>query len=186
MRNRHYHRCLLTAAVWAGLASAASAQEPEVAALDEIVVTAQKRAESLQDVPVAVSALSGEKLGEAGIARIEDLKNYVPSLFMTETAIGNNISVRGIFSGVNPGFEQSVGTYVDGIYRGRPQQTRAPFLDLARVEVLRGPQSILFGKNSVGGALNVTTARPTAAFEAAVSALYEPEYDEREFSAMLS
>lgn len=182
----HSRYRFLVGAVCATLATAVAAQESEVAALEEIVVTAQKRTESLQDVPVAVSALSGEKLGEAGLGRIEDLKNYVPSLFMTETAIGNNISVRGIFSGVNPGFEQSVGTYVDGIYRGRPQQTRAPFLDLARVEVLRGPQSILFGKNSVGGALNVTTARPTAAFEATVSALYEPEYDERELSATLS
>ena len=118
---------------------------------------AQKRTESLQDVPLAVSAVAGDKIAEAGITKIEDLKNYVPTLFMTETAIGNNISIRGIFSGVNPGFEQSVGTYVDGVYRGRPQQTRAPFLDLERVEVLRGPQSILFGKNSVGGAL---TSRP--------------------------
>jgi iron complex outermembrane recepter protein len=154
--------------------------------LDEIVVTAQKRIESLQDVPIAVSALSGDKIADAGIMKIEDLKNYVPTLFMTETAIGNNISIRGIFSGVNPGFEQSVGTYVDGVYRGRPQQTRAPFLDLERVEVLRGPQSILFGKNSVGGALNITTARPTEEFEAMVAALYEPRYDEQEFSAYVS
>ncbi len=150
--------------------------------LSEIIVTAQKRTESLQDVPIAVSAVSGTKIAEAGIMKIEDLKNYVPTLFMTETAIGNNISIRGIFSGVNPGFEQSVGTYVDGVYRGRPQQTRAPFLDLERVEVLRGPQSILFGKNSVGGALNITTARPTRDFDAMVSALYEPRYDEREVS----
>jgi outer membrane receptor protein involved in Fe transport len=105
---------------------------------------------------------------------------------MTETAIGNNISIRGIFSGVNPGFEQSVGTYVDGVYRGRPQQTRAPFLDLERVEVLRGPQSILFGKNSVGGALNITTARPTEVFDAMVSALYEPRYHEQEFTGHVS
>jgi outer membrane receptor protein involved in Fe transport len=135
---------------------------------------------------LAVSAVSGVKISEAGIMKIEDLKNYVPTLFMTETAIGNNISIRGIFSGVNPGFEQSVGTYVDGVYRGRPQQTRAPFLDLERVEVLRGPQSILFGKNSVGGALNITTARPTGEFDAMVSALYEPRYDEQEFSGHVS
>jgi iron complex outermembrane receptor protein len=164
--------------------SAALAQESTT--LDEIIVTAQKRAESTQDVPIAISALGGAKVAEAGIMKIEDLKNYVPTLFMTETAIGNNISIRGIFSGVNPGFEQSVGTYVDGVYRGRPQQTRAPFLDLERVEVLRGPQSILFGKNSVGGALNVTTARPTEELDAMVSALHEPRYDEQEFSAHVS
>lgn len=186
MRNRQVRYHTLVSIVATLLGAQALAQDSDPVALDEIVVTAQKRVESLQDVPVAVSALSGERLDEAGLNRIEDLRNYVPSLFMTETALGNNISIRGIFSGVNPGFEQSVGTYVDGIYRGRPQQTRAPFMDLARVEVLRGPQSILFGKNSVGGALNITTARPTADFEAAVSALYEPRYDEREFSAALS
>jgi outer membrane receptor protein involved in Fe transport len=167
-------------------ASAVAQDQDTTTILGEIIVTSQKRAESLQDVPLAVSAVSGAKIAEAGIMKIEDLKNYVPTLFMTETAIGNNISIRGIFSGVNPGFEQSVGTYVDGVYRGRPQQTRSPFLDLERVEVLRGPQSILFGKNSVGGALNITTARPTQEFDAMVSALYEPRYDEQEFSGHVS
>jgi len=159
--NRTRHTAIASAVALALMSSAAAAQEGTT--LGEIIVTAQKRTESLQDVPIAVSAVSGTKIAETGIMKIEDLKNYVPTLFMTETAIGNNISIRGIFSGVNPGFEQSVGTYVDGVYRGRPQQTRAPFLDLERVEVLRGPQSILFGKNSVGGALNITTARPTTA-----------------------
>jgi iron complex outermembrane recepter protein len=167
------------------LASFAAAAE-DATALEEIVVTAQKRVESLQDVPMAVSAIGGAKIASAGILRVEYLKNYVPTLFMTETAIGNNLAIRGIFSGVNPGFEQSVGTYVDGVYRGRSQQARSPFLDLERVEVLRGPQSILFGKNSVAGALNVTSARPGEGFEAMVSALYEPRYDERELTGFVS
>jgi outer membrane receptor protein involved in Fe transport len=185
MDDRRRERAVI--AVGATLAlgcAAASAQDST--ALEEIEVTAQMRVESLQDVPIAVSAVGGDKIADARIMRIEELKNYVPALFMTETAIGNNISIRGIFSGVNPGFEQSVGTYVDGVYRGRSQQARAPFLDLERVEVLRGPQSILFGKNSVGGALNITTARPTDEFEAMVSALYEPRYNERELAAHVS
>jgi outer membrane receptor protein involved in Fe transport len=185
MNDHRMSRTAIASGVLLALAgTAAGAQEST--ALSEIIVTAQKRTESLQDVPIAVSAASGVKIAESGIMKIEDLKNYVPTLFMTETAIGNNISIRGIFSGVNPGFEQSVGTYVDGVYHGRPQQTRAPFLDLERVEVLRGPQSILFGKNSVGGALNITTARPTSEFEAMVSALYETEYDEQEVSGFIS
>jgi len=185
--SHHRMRCpAITSAVIFALASGGAAAQEEAATLDEITVTAQKRAESLQDVPIAVTAVSGAKIAQAGIMKIEDLKNYVPTLFMTETAIGNNISIRGIFSGVNPGFEQSVGTYVDGIYRGRPQQTRAPFLDLERVEVLRGPQMILFGKGSVGGALNITTARPTDEFEAMVSALYEARYEEQELTAVIS
>ncbi|HXV40683.1 MAG TPA: TonB-dependent receptor plug domain-containing protein, partial [Steroidobacteraceae bacterium] len=173
MTDHRLRRSAVPTGVLLALAGAAASAQDSTH-LGEIIVTAQKRAESLQDVPLAVSAVSGARIAEAGIMKIEDLKNYVPTLFMTETAIGNNISIRGIFSGVNPGFEQSVGTYVDGVYRGRPQQTRAPFLDLERVEVLRGPQSILFGKNSVAGALNITTARPTEEFEAMVSALYEP------------
>ncbi|MDH4260669.1 MAG: TonB-dependent receptor [Gammaproteobacteria bacterium] len=185
MTDHRMTRTAIASGVLLALAGAAAGAQ-ESTALAEIVVTAQKRTESLQDVPIAVSAVSGTKIAEAGIMKIEDLKNYVPTLFMTETAIGNNISIRGIFSGVNPGFEQSVGTYVDGVYRGRPQQTRAPFLDLERVEVLRGPQSILFGKNSVGGALNITTARPTSEFDAMVSALYEPDLDEQEFTAHIS
>ncbi len=178
-------RGAVASAVMLALASAAAAAQEGVV-LAEITVTAQKRVELLQDVPVAVSAVSGVKIAEAGILKIEDLKNYVPTLFMTETAIGNNIAIRGIFSGVNPGFEQSVGTYVDGVYRGRPQQTRAPFLDLERVEVLRGAQSILFGKNSVAGALNITTARPTSEFSGYLTALYEPRYDEQEITGVLS
>lgn len=183
--NDRTNRTAVAAGVLLALAGAAASAQ-EATALGEIVVTAQKRVEFLQDVPIAISAIGGDKIADAGIMKIEDLKNYVPTLFMTETAIGNNISIRGIFSGVNPGFEQSVGTYVDGAYRGRPQQTRAPFLDLQRIEVLRGPQSILFGKNSVGGALNITTARPTESFESMVSALYEPRYDEQEYSAYVS
>ena len=178
---------LVTTAVALTLtAAAAGAQQQSSTTLEEIVVTAQKRSESLQDVPVAVSAVAGVKISEAGLTRIEDLRNYVPTLFTQETAIGNNIAIRGIFSGVNPGFEQSVGTYVDGIYRGRPQQTRMPFLDLERVEVLRGPQSILFGKNSVAGALNITTARPTSEFRASVSALYDSELGEQEYQGYVS
>ena len=116
----------------------------EEATLDEVVVTAQKREESLQDVPLSVEAVSGDKLADSGILRMDDLKAYVPNLQMTETGIANNIYIRGIGSGLNQGFEQSVSMYADGIYRGRGHQSRMPFLDLARIEVLRGPQPTLF------------------------------------------
>src|SRR5690606_12300391 len=89
-------------------------------------------------------------------------------------------------SQVNQGFEQSVGSYVDGIYYGRSRQLRTPFFDLERVEVLRGPQAILFGKNSIGGALNMISAKPTEEFEGEVSALYEPDGNDREVSLILS
>lgn len=154
--------------------------------LEEVYVTAQMREQSLQDVPVSVSAVSGEKLLSAGINKMEDLQAYIPNLTMTETGIGTSLYIRGIGSGVNQGFEQSVGMYVDGIYYGRAQLARAPFLDLARVEVLRGPQNILYGKNSVAGAISIVTERPTEEFEGSVRALYEPEFDERVLDLTLS
>lgn len=147
--------------------------------LEEVIVTAQIREERLQDVPISVNAVSGDKLLSAGIDKIEDLQAYVPNLTMSETGIGTNIYIRGIGSGINQGFEQSTGMYVDGISYSRAQLSRAPFLDLARVEVLRGPQNILFGKNSIAGAISMTTNKPGDQFEGLVSLLYEPEHDEQ-------
>lgn len=156
------------------------------AQLEEVVVTAQHRSQSLQDVPVSVSAISGDKMMEAGINRMEDLQAYVPNLTVTESGISTDIYIRGIGTGMNQGFEQSVGMYVDGIYYGRAQLARAPFLDLARVEVLRGPQNILHGKNSIAGAVNLITADATEYFEGLLSTLYEPEFDEKVYDLMLS
>ncbi len=121
------------------------------AALEEVVVTARKREESLQDVPISINAVGGAKLEEAGINKLEDLQALVPNFQLTETGISTQMYVRGIGTSNNQGFEQSVGTYIDGVYYGRQQLIRAPMFDLARVEVLRGPQSILFGKNSIAG-----------------------------------
>lgn len=172
----------VAAAISASLSVAASAQLQ----LEEVVVTAQKRVQSLTDVPISVSALGGDKLAEASLNEIGDITAYVPNLTMNETGIGTNISIRGISSGINQGFEQSVGMYVDDIYYGRAQLARAPFLDLERIEVLRGPQSILFGKNSIAGALSMTTANPTEEFEGSISALYEPDHGEKDVRLMLS
>jgi iron complex outermembrane recepter protein len=155
-------------------------------ALEEVLVTATLRTESLQDVPVSVNAMAGEKMQEAGIDKIEDLQAYVPNLSMSETGIGTNIYIRGIGSGINPGFEQSVGMYFDGVSYSRAQLTRAPFLDLARVEVLRGPQNILYGKNSIAGALSLVSARPGQEQEGMISGLYEPDHDEKVVDFMVS
>ncbi|TAK54404.1 MAG: TonB-dependent receptor [Gammaproteobacteria bacterium] len=154
--------------------------------LEEIIVTAQKREETLREVPISVNAISGEKIAEVGIVRLDDLKAYVPNLQVTETGIANNIYIRGIGSGLNQGFEQSVSIYADGIYRGRGHQSRMPFLDLARVEVLRGPQPILFGKNAIAGAVNLVSARPTPEFEGSVRAMYEVENSEQVADLVLS
>jgi outer membrane receptor protein involved in Fe transport len=152
----------------------------------EIIITARKRSERLQDVPLSVAAVTGQTMQQQGIRKIEDLQAKVPNFKMTETGIGSQIAIRGIFSGVNQGFEQSVGTYIDGIHYGRAQQARAPFLDVQRVEVLRGPQSILFGKNSIAGALNIISAQPTNAFEGYVQGNYQLDSDDWELLGAVS
>ena len=130
------------------------------AQLEEVIVTAQKRAESLQDVPISMTAVSGEKLDDAGITNLEQLSEFVPNLSITENAVNTIITMRGISIGSNQSFEQSVGVYVDGVHFGKSRQLRTGLFDLQQIEVLRGPQGILFGKNTLAGAINVTTAEP--------------------------
>lgn len=145
--------------------------------ITEIIVkpTLQGREENLEDVSISVSSLDGDTMVEAGIGKIEDLAAYVPNFTMTETPIGNLIFIRGIGSGLNQGFEQSVGIYNDGIYYGRSQLSRAPFLDLESAQILRGPQVTLFGNNSVAGAVNLNSARPTDEFEFSTTLLWGQE-----------
>lgn len=177
---------ILGAAPMGALAQQAGEDADAEIVLEEVVVTAQKQEQSLQDVPLSVEAVLGEKLTDAGILRLDDLKAYVPNLQMSETGIANNIYIRGIGSGLNQGFEQSVSLYQDGVYRGRGHQSRMPFLDLARVEVLRGPQPILFGKNAVAGAVNMIAALPGAQFEASGRVARDIENDETTADAVLS
>ena len=129
-------------------------------ALEEVIVTAQKRAENLQDVPISVTAMAGEKIQDNTIMNFSALADFVPSLHIAEASVNTNIYMRGIGSGNNRGFEQSVGMYLDGVYLGRARQYRSALLDVERVEVLRGPQGTLFGKNTVAGAINIASASP--------------------------
>jgi iron complex outermembrane recepter protein len=144
--------------------------------LEEIVITAQKREENLQDVPVSVSAFGGEQIAEGGMNDLEALSAHVPNLHITQGPSVSKISIRGLGSGDNQGFEQSVGLFIDGVYAGRARQFQAPFLDVAGVEVLRGPQGTLFGKNTIAGAMTVTTAQPTDELEAYLRTSYDSKY----------
>ncbi|MCW8832547.1 MAG: TonB-dependent receptor, partial [Colwellia sp.] len=155
-------------------------------ALEVIQVTAQKRSADAQKTPISLNVLGAEDLKEKGIEKIDDLQYSVPNLHMTESGISTQIYIRGIGTGNNQGFEQSVGQYIDGIHYGRQQLLRMPFLDLERVEVLKGPQSILFGKNSVAGALNLSSAKPTQDFNAHFDASYQPEFGATELNGMIS
>ncbi len=189
--NTRVSHCVRLAVVLGAFPLAATAQDAgmdvdEDIVLEEVVVTAQKVEESLSDVPISVEAVLGDKLADVGILRLDDLKAYVPNLQMSETGIANNIYIRGIGSGLNQGFEQSVSLFQDGVYRGRGHQSRMPFLDLARVEVLRGPQPILFGKNAVAGAVNMVANTPSREFLASGRVARDVENDETTAELVLS
>jgi outer membrane receptor protein involved in Fe transport len=161
-------------AAWLAAAPAAA----QGTALEEIIVTAQKREQRLQDVPISVATLGGDQLLEQNMVELEALGALLPNVHVSEAAIGDKLFIRGVGSGINAGFEQSVGTFIDGVYHGRSLQSRSQFLDVERVEVLRGPQSTFFGNNTIGGALNVVTRAPSDEFTGHVSGLYEFEHDE--------
>lgn len=168
-------RKLLLGAIAAGIGATLQAAP----ALEEVVVTAQKRAQNLQDVPVAVTAVTGEKIEAMGIGRLEDLTAYTPGVSNTEGATGAFLYIRGIGSAGNKGFEQSVGSYIDGIYYGRDRSSRNGMFDLQMVEILKGPQGILFGKNTIAGAITMTTRGPTVDPEGYVKLGYEVETEEK-------
>jgi len=168
------------------VAVSAIAMTTNAATLEEIVVTAQQRAESLQDVPVSVAAVTAKKISDSGIVDLQGLSELVPNFSINETGISTTVTIRGISSGINSGFEQSVGMYNDGIFYGRDQLARVPMIDMERVEVLRGPQGILFGKNSIAGAVSQISAKPTDEFEGSVTALYEPDHGETDLRMVLS
>lgn len=163
------------ATIMLAAAMPAFAQEAEDGAEDdEIIVTAQKREERLQDVPISISVQSGEALEQQGIGQFINLQARVPNLSITDTPANASIFIRGIgTSGNNLSFEQSVALFVDQVYGGRNRQFMQPFFDVERVEVLRGPQGALFGRNTSAGAISVTTRRPTHTFEGSFSADYE-------------
>ncbi len=127
--------------------------------LEEIIVTATKREANLQDVPVSVSVISGDKIEAAAIHDFLSLSTYIPNFSVTENAISTIASMRGVGIGANQSFENSVGLFVDGVHLSKGRQYRTGLFDVERVEVLRGPQGTLFGKNTLAGAVNVISAK---------------------------
>ncbi|MGN6594331.1 TonB-dependent receptor [Sphingopyxis terrae] len=154
---------------------------------NEIIVTAQKRAQNIQDVPISMEVVSGQRLDDFNSNDIKAVMNYTPNVFVQSTAGNDVIYIRGFGSPpANFAFDQSVSLYVDGVYAGRSRQAQAPFFDLARVEVLRGPQGALFGKNTAAGAVSVVSAGPTDRFEGKLTANYNFDFKGTDFSGYLS
>mgnify|MGYP002876383759 FL=1 len=133
------------------------------AVLEEVIVTAQKREQSLQDVPIAVTAFSGERLQESGVRDFFEVSNIDPALSVgkSQTSTATSFSIRGVFtSSQNFGLESSVGLYVDGVYRARQSAMINNLVDVASVEILRGPQGTLFGRNTPSGAVSLNSRKP--------------------------
>jgi outer membrane receptor protein involved in Fe transport len=139
--------------------------------IEEVIVTSQKRAENIRDVPISVSALDGEALKTNNIANMNDLSLYTPNVKFQVTPNSTFINIRGLGTGENRGFEQSVGLVIDGVYYGRGDFMLGGTLDMSRIEVLRGPQGTLFGKNTIAGALNIATGQPENEFHGDVDAM---------------
>jgi iron complex outermembrane receptor protein len=177
--------CSLSLPVYAQAAN--GAREDVVSGLEEITVTAQKREERLQDVPISIAVLSGKELARNNINDLQTMQGRIPN-FISATSPGNNtLYVRGFGSAAgNYAFDPSVSTYVDGIYAGRGRQFQEPFFDIARIEVLRGPQGALVGKNTAAGAVSVVTANPTTNFEAMARGLYDFSRDGVDLTGYIS
>lgn len=153
--------------------AAQQAQATQPTAVEEIVVTAQRRRENLQDVPITVTAVSAESLAATGVTNTADLVNVVPGM-LVQTSAGYSLPhLRGIgVTAIGAGIENSVALYVDGIYRGVAAADAAALNNIAQIEVEKGPQGTLFGRNATGGLIQVNTLDPTAGFSASAHAGY--------------
>ena len=163
--NRYVKTALLAGAAWSALSTFAMAQDaaPQdgVSSLDDIVVSARRRDELLKDVPISVSAISEERLEQTGASDITALQQQTPNATV-QVARGSNSTLISFIRGVGQqdplwGFEPGVGLYIDDVYVARPQGAVLDIYDVQRIEVLRGPQGSLYGRNTVGGAIKYVT-----------------------------
>src|ERR1700712_160540 len=169
--------CMMSTAAFAAEAAApaAEAADAERYGLTDITVTANKREPNLQQRPIAISVLSKQALEDRHVQSLYDLADgAVPSLRVATFEARQSaltIGIRGIvpLDANQPAREQGVGIYIDGVYLGRQHGLNAALFDVQRIEVLKGPQGTLFGRNTEGGALNIVTARPTGTFGGRIS-----------------
>ncbi len=180
----------LTTPVWAQEATPQTEPQAEEATLDagEIIVTATRRTELLSDVPIAVSAVSGEALANTGATDVRALNQLAPSLLVSGATSEVNFSarIRGVGTvGENAGLESSVALFIDGVYRSRTGVGLSELGDIERVEVLRGPQGTLFGRNASAGLINIITKGPSYDFGGSFAATYG-NYDYIRFDASVS
>lgn len=170
MRNLKSGLLFTSAAVAVAFAASTTMATAQI---ETITVTASKRAENIQDVSMSIDVKTGAELEALQIRDFKALQNYVPNLLIQPSPGNDAIFIRGFGSqAANYAFDQSVSLYIDGIYGGRNRQFMAPFFDVERIEIMRGPQGALLGKNTAAGALSIITASPTDTFEGGVTGSY--------------
>jgi iron complex outermembrane receptor protein len=191
--NRASVRVAVAAALSCPLAALAQQESPppqpapQVAGLEEVVITAQKRQQSLQDVPLSVSAFTGDMLKGGRMADIRGIVDFTPGFSgKTEDGFTDALAMRGIATNdFGIGGDPSVAMFVDGIWSGRTGGVMTAMYDVERAEVVKGPQGTLFGRNSIAGAVSVITAKPDSAFGASAE-LTVADYDHFEAEAMVN
>ncbi len=177
-----FHAMLLTSVTLAGLTlsgvvraadASSSAASDGASSVGEVVVTAQRRAEKLQSVPLSVVAIGSEQLKTADVTQVDRLEQIAPGLRIGRSGSDPRPALRGTFtSAIQGNNDPRIGFYIDEIYQSRTSQLSIPFVDLQRVEVQKGPQGTLFGRNSFGGNIAITTAPPTDSFDAGIDGIY--------------
>ena len=179
MNNVNHHRKALFVGILGAsallLAEGTMAQDDVTnLGIEEMVVTAQKREENVQAVPISISSLSASDIERRGVQSAADLMSTVPNMagFQSPGARGNaSIAMRGVTSGspANLSIDSSIGIYIDGFFLGKPLSAGMDVAELERIEVLRGPQGTLYGRNSTGGAVNFITRKPSGEFSGKVT-----------------
>ncbi|MFM7783097.1 MAG: TonB-dependent receptor plug domain-containing protein, partial [Gammaproteobacteria bacterium] len=170
-------------ALFLGLALAAAHSQAQV--IEEIIVTAQKRAENVLDVPIAITAFSGDALEDMGTRTLTEIGRFTAGVDMNNNkSLQPTYSIRGVETADwTIGSDPAVAVYVDGVYAARGAGAEAAFVDVERIEVLKGPQGTLFGRNATGGAIHIITHRPVQETEARLK-LSGGEYSRRDVEAM--
>ena len=160
---------------------------PAIAEIEEIIVTSQKREENVQSVPISVTTFSDDFFTKSNVNTLRDMARYAPNLSLPQssTVANQRIIMRGVGSVGNSAIEPTVAVFIDGVYYPRPSSIVGSMTDLDRVEVLRGPQGTLFGRNASMGALNIVTKNPTNEHEGRISFGYG-DYDEKRVSGYVN
>ena len=180
-------KALSTAALVASMSLTVMTVQADDGAIEEIVVTARQQAETLQDVPVTIAAFNEEALDRYGVANLTDASRMVPNfqVFEGQSGNGSNIILRGIgSSSISAAFDQAVAINIDGVVVNIGRFIHNAYMDMSQLEVLKGPQSLYFGKSATAGVMSVTTQNPGDELEAEVTLGVETEHQGQMYEAI--